>query len=400
LNGKAILSLFFTLFVLFILCSFLVPPVLSENENVVINEFELNPEGTDNCTCTREWVELYNPTSNNISIGSWIVTTSQGRNVTIPEDTVIATQGFYVITCYNWSIYEWLANENESIVLTDADGIEIDRTPVKSDVYDDDRTWSRVPDGQDNWVFQISTQGKLNIIPPKADFTFYPPNPTLGEEVQFMDLSQEGNGSIEKWLWEFGDGQTSGLQNPNHTYADARSYIVWLTVTDDNNATGKTWKEIVVTENATQPQKNATQLEMILPPTSIKVGQSLNITAILKDELGNPLEGETVEFYVDEEPIASKVTNSEGVASVIYIPTKPGLILVKASYNGSSQYTGSSKETFLTIEEEEKPDWTPYILGGTATGIILGSIVLMIKYRMKKKSPESEPHIQATDEEN
>lgn len=35
------------------------------------------------------------------------------------------------------------------------------------------------------------------------------------------------------WLWDFGDGTTSTLQDPEHTYAEATSYDVCLTVTND-----------------------------------------------------------------------------------------------------------------------------------------------------------------------
>jgi len=393
LNSKVILSLFFTLFVLFTLCLFPVASLPSENENVLINEFDLDPPGEpDSCICTIEWVELYNPTSSDISIGGWTVTTSHERNVTIPQGMIIAAQGFCVINRTEWNGDEWLVNNNESIILIKSDGMEIDRTPLKSDNGNDDNTWSRVPDGEDNWVFQPSTKGSFNVNQlPVANFSFYPPNPRLGEKVEFTDLSQDVDGHIIGWLWNFGDGETSMEQNPNHSYASGGLYIVRLTVTDNDTATDTEWAFFVV-------KKNATQLEMVLP-SSVKVGQSFNITAILKDELDSTLEGEKVDFYVDEEKIASNITNSEGVASVTYTPTKSGLVLVKASYSGSPLYNASIKEKFLTILEE-KLDWTPYILGGTAAGIILGSIILTVKYRMKKKSQESEPHIKATDEEN
>ena len=39
------------------------------------------------------------------------------------------------------------------------------------------------------------------------------------------------------WLWNFGDGSSSTLQNPAHTYQTAGSYGVILTVTDNNGCT-------------------------------------------------------------------------------------------------------------------------------------------------------------------
>ncbi|MEL6675522.1 MAG: T9SS-dependent M36 family metallopeptidase [Bacteroidota bacterium] len=49
---------------------------------------------------------------------------------------------------------------------------------------------------------------------------------SLTNEFSFTDLSQ---GSYS-WLWDFGDGTTSTLQNPTHTYAVQGSYPVSLTV--------------------------------------------------------------------------------------------------------------------------------------------------------------------------
>lgn len=139
-----------------------VPSVRAQIANyVVINEFELNPPG-DDYAAGNEFVELYNPTSASVNIGGWRVSTTHGTpvTVTIPAGTSISAKGYYVVTHST----QWLDNEDESIVLRDAAGNEIDRTPVKSDPYDDARSWQRNPDGKDtntdaDWVFQTSTRG-------------------------------------------------------------------------------------------------------------------------------------------------------------------------------------------------------------------------------------------------
>ncbi|MGD9972821.1 MAG: PKD domain-containing protein [Desulfatirhabdiaceae bacterium] len=62
-------------------------------------------------------------------------------------------------------------------------------------------------------------------------------NPVSGDpplSVQFGDTS---SGDILSWMWHFGDGGTSQLQNPLHSYATAGDYTVSLTVSD---ATGST----------------------------------------------------------------------------------------------------------------------------------------------------------------
>lgn len=59
-------------------------------------------------------------------------------------------------------------------------------------------------------------------------------NPAL-PPIQFTDLSTiGGTANIVQWDWDFGDGTTSTLQNPAHSFPNAGSYQVNLVLTDDN----------------------------------------------------------------------------------------------------------------------------------------------------------------------
>ena len=48
--------------------------------------------------------------------------------------------------------------------------------------------------------------------------------------VQFTDMSVPGSGTIDSWQWDFGDGTSSTLQNPSHTYTAGGNYNVSLRV--------------------------------------------------------------------------------------------------------------------------------------------------------------------------
>lgn len=48
-------------------------------------------------------------------------------------------------------------------------------------------------------------------------------------KIQFTDMSKNG---VDSWLWRFGDGNTSSLQNPLHTYKESGFYTVTLTVSN------------------------------------------------------------------------------------------------------------------------------------------------------------------------
>jgi PKD repeat protein len=75
-----------------------------------------------------------------------------------------------------------------------------------------------------------NTSQVVTISKPQSSFTFS----ISGSVVNFVDTS---TGSPTSWAWTFGDGGTSTLQNPAHTYAGAGSYVVSLTV---SNALGST----------------------------------------------------------------------------------------------------------------------------------------------------------------
>jgi hypothetical protein len=134
----------------------------STTTNILINEVEQNPPGADE---GYEWLELYNPTSNTVDIGNWTLSTTAGATVTftIPPGTSIEAGGYYVYTHGS----QWLDNKNESVILRDATGNEVDRTPTLSDTYNDGRSWQRYPNGKDtnsasDWSFRSSTMGASN----------------------------------------------------------------------------------------------------------------------------------------------------------------------------------------------------------------------------------------------
>ncbi|MGA7991389.1 MAG: PKD domain-containing protein, partial [Thermoanaerobaculia bacterium] len=62
--------------------------------------------------------------------------------------------------------------------------------------------------------------------PPVAAFTFSPTAPQTNVVVSFTDGS---TGGPTIWQWDFGDGGSSTLQNPTHTYAVAGTYTAILT---------------------------------------------------------------------------------------------------------------------------------------------------------------------------
>jgi serine protease len=82
---------------------------------------------------------------------------------------------------------------------------------------------------------------------PVADFTAAPRSGNIPLVVQFTDTSTE---DISGWLWSFGDGTTSTEQNPSHTYQNAGSYTVSLTVTGPGGSDTKMMEDYLQVTHA------------------------------------------------------------------------------------------------------------------------------------------------------
>ncbi|GAB6286461.1 MAG: hypothetical protein STSR0009_26620 [Methanoregula sp.] len=76
----------------------------------------------------------------------------------------------------------------------------------------------------------ITIIGQIPATPiPVANFTAIPISGTAPLTVQFNDLSTN---SPTTWNWSFGDGSSSTLQNPSHTYTSAGTFNVTLNATN------------------------------------------------------------------------------------------------------------------------------------------------------------------------
>ena len=75
-----------------------------------------------------------------------------------------------------------------------------------------------------------------------VQFTYSPTQPHAGEVVRFSNLSSSG----EEWAWSFGDGATSTLKFPSHTYTKPGTYTVILKVDDKSSWTATA--ELVVVD--------------------------------------------------------------------------------------------------------------------------------------------------------
>jgi len=81
-----------------------------------------------------------------------------------------------------------------------------------------------------------------NNVAPVSSFTY-----TVADlQVTFVDGSSDSDGTVTAWSWDFGDGNTSTVQNPIHNYATGGVFTTSLVVTDDLGATHSSNQTVTV----------------------------------------------------------------------------------------------------------------------------------------------------------
>ena len=83
---------------------------------------------------------------------------------------------------------------------------------------------------------------------PVADFTVDPQMGPAGTPIQFTDTSAGTPGS---WYWDFGDGGSSTLQNPRHTYSYLGIYTVSLKVTNAAGSNTSAPQQVYMADSGT-----------------------------------------------------------------------------------------------------------------------------------------------------
>lgn len=141
------------------------------------------------------------------------------------------------------------------------------------------------------------------LITPVANFTFSPKYPVVNETIIFnATYSFDFDGSIVSYLWNFSDGNITEVFKSvvNHTYAEASTYKVTLTVTDDDGLTD-TFEQLISVYTSV-PLHDVAVVEVNLTSTWAYRGNIVNITITVAN-LGESIEKFNVTIYYNETEI-------------------------------------------------------------------------------------------------
>ena len=135
---------------------------------------------------------------------------------------------------------------------TTARGVNVEHTFTAPGTYVVDLTL-RDDDGA-----EATTTIEVRVEPPNAAptalFMVNPVAAVVGEPIRFdATVSQDPDGSVVAYAWDFGDGATAASPQADHAYATEGTYAVNLTVTDDDGATASATQFVLVAERGGAP---------------------------------------------------------------------------------------------------------------------------------------------------
>jgi len=129
---------------------------------VMINEVELNPRGTDR---SREWVELINPTDEAVDLNGWALVSSRGQAHVEKLSGTLEAHGIWVHQFTGQALDNGDVEGfplQETLALLDEQGNRVDSAPWLQDLKDDERTWQRTYDGSSSWEMREGSKGVSN----------------------------------------------------------------------------------------------------------------------------------------------------------------------------------------------------------------------------------------------
>lgn len=161
-------------------------------------------------------------------------------------------------------------------------------------------------------------------------------------ECTFTSTSTDPDGTVDGWQWTFGDGGSSSGPTSVRTFSAPGSYVVQLTVTDDDGA-------IAVAEQTVDPVRAAVQAAVSVTVRSAGGNRFYEATVALSAEDGTLPIGATVR---------GRWTGDDA--------------LIECKWTGTACVTpewksGAGSKTF-TVESIGHPGWDGVKASGSVTG--------------------------------
>ncbi len=146
--------------------------------------------------------------------------------------------------------------------------------------------------------------------------------PIEGREMEFFPETEWDNVEIVKYIWDFGDGETSTARNPRHTFREPGKYTITLSVEDEAG------------------NRKMAQSQVEVAPKGTKGVHKL----FVRDENDQPVKNAAVILYLSDDNQPMYYTDDSGTVS---ITGEKGIFQVAVNAEGFSIQEGT-----VTIDSE------------------------------------------------
>jgi PKD repeat protein len=172
------------------------------------------------------------------------------ETITVLEQPISRFTSDVRLGCADLSVkFENLTQGGISYVWDFGDGSPTSNELHPLHVYKGDQEYYTVTLTATNTLGCSATISRVDYIrvvsPPIAAFNVNPSTLISIPNYTFKFEDESTNGPTI-WEWNFGDGMTSALKNPNHTYLDTGTYKVTLKVTNQQGCFTTTFKNVTI----------------------------------------------------------------------------------------------------------------------------------------------------------
>ncbi|MFO0477735.1 MAG: PKD domain-containing protein [Bacteroidota bacterium] len=208
---------------------------------------------------------ITNPASTYSATGTYttslIVTASDGCKDTIKKSLTIVNVGLtpslsYSLNCLTDSVYFTNTSSGGSGFLQSslwdfgALGTSIKNNPTR--YYSSGGNYTVSLTSTSNQLCASTKNFVISLDKPILNFSVTSTNQCVNKIQNFNGTATYTSGAITSWNWNFGDGSSSNLQNPSHTYTTGGNYIVKYTVTSNNNCGSSLSKSLTIVKPVVQ----------------------------------------------------------------------------------------------------------------------------------------------------
>lgn len=264
-------------------------------------------------------------------------------------DTIYFSAQDVMNDSYTWSL------TNVTMISTEANGVGIVNAPGIFDIALETSNHGCVATSQQQSVYTVNQA--------QADFSFNQDNLCLPITSQFTDLSP----SAVSWEWDFGDGDTSQVQNPVHVYNTQPNGQVSLTIVDNNGCEASISKNNIDLYN--------TQLNISgtfgCAPEAIEFSENSQNTILWEWAFGDgSIDSVAAPNHLYTDPgvydVTLVTTSADGCVDTVYHPALVEIDFVVADFTSSVNMGCAPQPAFFTNSSQNATSWE-WTFGNGAT---------------------------------